>query len=134
MMKDPERYVLTTSKAPVIQDVLSLVLGMVKSERNLAPGTIPSLEAYTKNGCNRMILELRRPKQSPVGISPTVRNIRVSHLGEVLVLTGDATAPEILREIEAIRRPHFSLQYLATGMVAFGHLFFSALGLGNRLR
>jgi hypothetical protein len=125
MLKDGERYVLTTGKVSVIQGVLSLLLAGVKSEGAVAPSAYQSLDAFSKNGCDRMILELRTPKETPAGISPKVGNLRVSYIGQVLVVSGEVTSPEILREIERLRRPHFSLQYVASALLAFVHVLLS---------
>ncbi|MEJ2008327.1 MAG: hypothetical protein P8Z30_09280 [Acidobacteriota bacterium] len=131
MLKDSERYILTTAKASVIRDVLSLVFAAVKSDADGIPDTSPSLETFVKSGCDRMILELRRPKESPAGVSPGVRNLRVSRLGRVLVVTGKATAPGILREIEALRRPRFFPEHLASGLVAPVRTLFHTLRLAH---
>jgi hypothetical protein len=114
MLTDIERYVLTTGKASVIREVLSLVLAGVKSEGDVSPGTYPSLESVVKNGCDRMVLELRRPKEPSACISPGVRNLRANRLGRVLVVTGDVAAPGILHEIEALSRPHFFHKYVTS--------------------
>jgi hypothetical protein len=119
MLKDPERYILTTAKVSVMRDVLSLVLEEVKSEGTVIPGAFPSFEAVANAGCDRMILELRRPKEPAAGISPRVRKLRTSRLGRVLVVTGEATVPEILHEIDALRRPHISFQHLTSGLRTF---------------
>lgn len=129
MLQDSQRYVLTTRKASVIRGVLSLLLAGVKSEGDVTPGTYQSLDLLAKNGCERMILELRRPKQSPVGISRTVRNIRVSHIGQVLVVSGEVGGLEILHEIEMLRRPRFSFQSLITKLLELVHMLLSVLGL-----
>lgn len=123
-MKYRGRYVLTTGKVSVIRAVLSLVLAEVKSGGDVAPGTYQSLQAFAKDGCDRMILELRRPKEPPAGISPRVRNLRASHMGQVLVVSGEITAPEILHEIEALARPHFSPKHVISGLLAFVRTLF----------
>lgn len=125
-----ERYVLTTSKASVIRGVLSLLLARVKSEGDVSPGTLQSLEALSREGCDRLIVELRRPREPPAGISPRVRNLRVSHLGQVLVVSGEVSSPEILHEIEMLRRPRYSFQSLTTTLLTFVHKFLSVLGAG----
>ena len=131
MLKDPERYILTSAKVSLIRDVLSFVLAEARSEGAITPGSFPSPEAAAKGGCDRMILELRRPKEPAPGISPRVRNLRTSRLGRVLVVTGDATAPEILHAIEALRRPHFSPQLLTSSLRAFTRTLFCTLRLAH---
>ncbi|MEJ2007612.1 MAG: hypothetical protein P8Z30_05535 [Acidobacteriota bacterium] len=106
-MEEGERHVLTSGKAFVIRDALSLILAGVKSEGDITPGTRERLWAFVKERCDRLILDLRTAKDPTEGVSPGVRNLRVSHLGQVLVVTGEVTAPEILHEIQALRRPRF---------------------------
>lgn len=123
-MKQGERYILTTGKASVIRDALSLVLAGVKSAGDLTPGSRERLGALTREHCDRLILDLRTAKELPSSISPRVRNLRVSHLGQVLVVTGEVTGSEILHEIEVLRRPHFSPGHLASSLLAFVHMLF----------
>jgi hypothetical protein len=131
MLKDPERYILTTAKVSVMRDVLSLVLAEAKSEGAVIPGAFRSLEVVANTGCDRMILELRRPKEPAVGIPPRVRKLRASHLGRVLVVTGDTTAPEILNEIDALRRPHLPFRHLTSGLLTFVRTLFCTLRLAH---
>ncbi len=132
MLKDFDRYILTTDKASVMRDVLSLVsTAELKSEGAGTHGSCLSLDALAKDGYDRMILELRRPKEPAAGTSPKVRNLRTSHLGRVLVVTGDATAPEIFHEIDGLRRPRLFPRYLKSGLLAFGRTIFSTLRLAN---
>lgn len=131
MLKDSERFILTTAKASVIRDALSLVFAAVRPETDKIPGTSPGLETLAKSGCDRMILELRRPKESLAGVSPGVRNLRVSRLGRVLVVTGKATAPGILHDLEALRRPRLLPENLASGLVAPVRTLFHSLRLAH---
>ncbi len=129
MLKDSERYILTTDKVSVIQDVLSLLFAAVKSERDITPDTCPSLEAFAKGNCDRMILELRRPKEPSAGIRPWVRRLQVSRLGRAPVVTGDATSSEIeiLNEIEVLRHPHFPSQHLTSRLRIVSRTLFETL-------
>jgi hypothetical protein len=131
MLKDPERYILTTAKVSLMRDVLSFLLEEAHSAGAIIPGTFPSLAAAAMGGCDRMILELRRPKEPAPGISPRVRNLRRSRLGRVLVVTGDATTPEILHAIEALRRPPFFPQHLTSSLLAFAHTLSCTLRLAH---
>lgn len=125
MLQDPDRYFLTTGNPSVMRNVLSLVTARDKSDSALNP------EAIEKDRWEKMILELRRPKESAAGAAPEVTNLRTSHLGRVLVVTGDATAPEILDEIDALRHPQFSLRWLTSGLLAFGRTVFCSLWLAD---
>lgn len=131
MLQDIDRYVLTTEKASVMRHVLSLVsTAGVKGESAAARGNGLSLEAVAKGGCDRMILELRRPTEPAAGAPPKVRNLRTSHFGRTLVVTGDATTPEIFREIDALRHP-YSPRQLKSGLLAFGRTIFCTLRLAD---
>ena len=129
MLKDTERYILTTARASVIRNVLSLVLARLKPEVNANPATNPGLEAVLLDDCKNMILELRRPKESECRVKPAIRNLRISRLGRVLVVTGEATSPEMLREVEELRRPHFYPHHLASSLHAFAHTISCTLHL-----
>lgn len=124
MLKNSERYVLTTGKASVIRDALVLVLAGVKPEGDLSPARRERIEAFARVHCDQLILDLRTAEDRPGGISPRVRNLRVRHLGQVLVVTGEAAGPEILHDIKALSRPHFSPQYLSAALLAFVHTLF----------
>jgi hypothetical protein len=125
MLQDPDRYFLTTGDPTVMQNVLSFVSARDRSEGALAP------EAIEKDRWEKMILELRRPKEAASVAAPEVTNIRTSHIGRVLVVTGDATAPEILDEIDALRHPQFSFRWLTSGLLAFGRTIFCSLWLAD---
>lgn len=129
MMEDSERYILTTSNASVIRDVLSLVFAAVKSEDGGIPDTRPSLEMFAASGCDRIVLELRRPEEPAAGIFPRVRNLRVSRLGRVLVVTGKATAPGILQDLDSLCRPWSFPGHLASGLAAPVRSLFRTLHL-----
>ena len=131
MLKDPQRYILTTANLSVMRQVLSLLLGEVKSEGGVIPAPFPNLEVFANDGCDRMILELLRPKEAPEGVLPVIRNLRISRLGRVLIVTGKATGPGILQDIEAVRRPHFFPELLASGLAAPVRSLFHTLRLSN---
>jgi hypothetical protein len=124
MLKDRERYVLATSKASVIRKALSLVLAGAKSEGDVSADVYQSLELLARNGCERLVLDLRAAIGFPAGTAPRFTNLRASHLGHVLVVTSEATAPQILQEVRALCGSHFSPQYLAAGLLAIAHTLF----------
>lgn len=123
-MQEGERHIFTTGKASVIREELSVLFAAVNYEGDIIPGTRERLEAFAKEGCDRLVLDLRTVKDPPGGIAPGVRNLRVSQLGPVLVVTGEVTNPQILHEIEALRRTHSFPQHLASGLLAFVHMLF----------
>jgi hypothetical protein len=124
MLKKGERHVLAIGKASVIRKALSLVLEGVKSAGDASPDTCQSLEVFARNGCGRLLLDLRTARELPAGTAPRVWNLQANHLGQVLVVTGDVAAPDILQEVRALCRPHFSPQYLAAGLLALAHMLF----------
>lgn len=124
MLKKRERHVLATCKPSLIQKALSMVLAGVQSGGDASPGTCQSIERFSRNGCGRLLLDLRTARELPAGTAPSIRNLTASHLGQVLVVTGDVTAPQILQEAKALCRSHFSPQYLATGLLAVAHMLF----------
>lgn len=131
MMKDSERYIITTAKASVIRDVLSLVFSAVNSEEDMILGDHPSLETFVKSGCDRIILELRRPEGPSIAIFPKIRNLRISRLGRVLVVTGKATTPGILDDLDTLRRPHIIPKNLTSGLLAPVRTVFRTLRLAD---
>lgn len=124
MMQDRERYILTTDKPSIMRNVLSLVSARAESDG------AEIQDAAAKDGCDRMILELRRPKVPAAGIFPKVTNLRTSRFGRVLVVTGDATVPDLFREIDALRHP-YSPRQLTSGLRAFGRTIFCSLRLAD---
>lgn len=129
-MQDNERYILTTDKPSIMRNVLSLVSAGANSEGAAIQGAGCCLDAAAKDGCDRMILELRRPKGPAAGIFPKVKNLRTSRFGRVLVVTGDATVADLFHEIDALRHPH-SPRQLTSGLLAFGRTIFYSLRLAD---
>lgn len=131
-MKEGERQILITEMVPVIRGALSALLAEVKSEDSFAPGTLETLEGFARQGCDKLILDLRKPKESPGGIAPGVRNLRASQLGPVLVVTGEVPSPELMHEIKALRHAHSFPRHLASTLLTFVHRLFSASWRGHR--
>jgi hypothetical protein len=130
MLQDIERYILTTDKPSVMRNVLSLVSEGAGAEGVATQGSGLCLDTAAKDGCDKMILELRRPKGPAAGIFPRIRNLRTSRFGRVLVVTGDATVPELFREIDVLRHP-YSPRHLGSGLLAFGRTIFCSLRLSD---
>lgn len=124
MLKERDRHILVTEKASVIRDVLSVLVAEVKSEGGATPGTHERLEAFAKEGCGRLVLDLRTVKEPSGGISRGVRNLRASQLGPVLVVTGEVAAPRILHQLEAPRHSHSFPRHVASGLLAVVHMLF----------
>lgn len=124
-MKEGERQILITEKAPVIRDALSALLAEIKSEDHFAPSTLETLEGFSRQGCNKLILDLRRTKESFDGIPPGISNLRASQLGPVLVVSSEVNSFELMHEIEAIRHAHSFPRHLTASLLAFVHMLFS---------
>lgn len=123
-MEEIERLILTTGRDSVIRDALSLVLTGVRSERDLTPGIREKLEAFLGERCGRLIVDLRAARESTDGASPRVKNFKANLIGNVLVVTGEATRPETLRQIDALRHRHFFPRYVASGLFGLVHMLF----------
>jgi DNA-binding response OmpR family regulator len=123
-VKEAERRIFITEKAPVIRNALCTLLTGATSESDTIPGTRERLEAFAKEGCDRLVLDLRTVKESSGCMSPGVRNVRASQIGTVLVVTGEVTSPEILQEIEELRHSHSFAKHLTSDLRAFVHLLF----------
>lgn len=129
-MQDRERYILTTDKPSIMRNVLSLVSAGANSDGAEIQGAALCFDAAAKDGCDRMILELRRPKVPAAGNFPKIKNLRTSRFGRVLVVTGDATGPDLFHEIDALRHP-YSPRQLTSGLRAFGRTIFCSLRLAD---
>lgn len=127
MSGEVERRTLTTEKASVIKEALSLVLSGVRYAGDVSPGTSASLEAYARNGCQRMVLDLRAAKNVPFGGVSGVRNLRASHIGQVLVVTGEVTDPGILHQIDVRNHRQPFPAHLASALVAAAQMLICAI-------
>ncbi len=121
-MTKAERRVLITENASVIRAALSLVLGLIKSEADVTPGTRDTLQRCAQ--CDRLVLDLRTAKGLPCGISPGVRNLRASQVGNVLVVNGEVTSLQILQQVQELRHRHFLPEKLTFVLRHFVHALF----------
>lgn len=117
-MEEGRRRVLTLEKVSVIREVLTLLLAVVKSESTRSPGALQRLEALAWERCDRLILDLRTAIEPAVGVPPGIGNLCVSRLGEVLVVTGEVSTPEIYRKIRALNRSPLRSRFLNFGHAA----------------
>ncbi|MBZ5672378.1 MAG: hypothetical protein LAO04_21985 [Acidobacteriia bacterium] len=124
MAKEGERYIFTAEKASGIRNALSVLLAGVESEGDVTHSARERLEEFMKDDCDGLILDLRGVEVPPNGVSPVVRNVRASHVGRVLVITGEVTDPQVFRQLEELDVPHFPLKYMTTGLRTFAHALF----------
>lgn len=129
-LQDAERYILTTDKPSIMRNVLSLVSAGANLDGAASQGAGICLDKVARDGCDRMILELRRPKGPATNIFPKIRNLRTSRFGRVLVVTGDAAVPDLFLEFDALRHP-YSPRRLTSGLRAFGRTIFCSLRLAD---
>lgn len=123
-MEDGDRRIFTTGNASVIRDALSVLFEAICQEGELTAGARKRLESFAREHCDQMILDLRTSRE-PTGILlPGVRNFRASHVGRVLVITGEVTSPGMLRKIEALHRQHSFPARMAAGLRAFVRMAF----------
>ena len=105
-MRKGESTVLIAESAPVIRNALSILAASIESDGNGCLGSRERLEAITVEECESLILELCAEGDPCGGISPGVRNLRISHIGRDLVVSCEITSPHILQQIMDLRHPH----------------------------
>lgn len=122
-MQISERHVLTFDKPPVIQDILDALLEGVESVGDVPAETRKGIEEFSRQGCSRLILNLRVIKAS-FGETPVpIRHLGACLVGGVLVVTGQVTPPWV-HQIEGHSRRHSFPKHLISG---FGALFSHAV-------
>jgi hypothetical protein len=121
MPKEADRYVFTADRSPRIRSALSILLAGLESEGGVTRSAREKLDAVLEHDCDGLILDVRRVRVRPDGVSPAVRNLRASLLSRVLVVTGEVADPQVLREIEALGAAHFPLRHMTTGLRPFAH-------------
>lgn len=107
-MMQGERRVLIAEKAAVIREALSILASSAELEGNVSSGIREALQALREGNYDSMILELRAEERAEGDTSPAVRNIRISHMGHILVASVEITSPRILQQIAELHSPHFS--------------------------
>jgi len=106
MAQEADRYILTAEKAARIRSLVSVLLAGVECDGDVAQRARDRLDEFMEHECIGLILDLRRVAVPPEGASTPVMNVRASLLGDVLVITGEVTDPEVFREIEAVGGLH----------------------------
>lgn len=117
-LKEGRRRVLTIGDRSVIRDVLSLILAAVRSGCAGCPDARQRLETLAGERWDRLILDLRTVIEPAGAVPPAVRNLRISCVGGVAVVTGEVSTPEIFRKIRALSHPPLRAQFLHAGLVA----------------
>jgi hypothetical protein len=118
-MQVGNRHVLTIQEQPLILKALNALSRDIESKGGEAYRTLKRLAEFEKEGCGRLILNLREVEE-PLGGSPAnIRNVGASLVGGVLVVTCQVTTREI-GEIKVLTRRHFFPTHL---MSKFDSLF-----------
>lgn len=123
-MKVVKRHVVIVEEPLVIRNALHVLLADIESEGNIPPGTRESMEVFLKEGCNRLILDLRTAEEPPSEMQTRIRSLRARRLGCVLVVTCDVTALRMLHQAEEPCRPHFFPKKFVSTLSAFVHALF----------
>jgi CheY-like chemotaxis protein len=123
-VKESERRIFIIEQAPSIRNVLSTLMPGAESNGDIAHSTLETLEKFGEGEGDKLVLDLRCAAILPGEVSPAIKNFQGSRLGRVLVVTGEVTDPQIFRQIEELRRPHFSSKHLTFSLRAFVHALF----------
>lgn len=123
-LKVVKRHVVIVEEPLVIRNALHVLLADIESEGNIPPGTRESMEVFLKEGCNRLILDLRTAEEPPSEMQTRIRSLRARRLGCVLVVTCDVTALRMLHQAEEPCRPHFFPKKFVSTLSAFVHALF----------
>lgn len=106
-MQVAERHVLTFEKPSVIRKVVDELSAGVDSFSGVPLETRKNLETFSKQSCDRLILNLRVIKAPSEEKPAPIKNLIACLLGGVLVVTGQVTAPWIIQIREHARRHIF---------------------------
>lgn len=118
-MRVRERHVLTIDKGPVIQSILDTLMAGANPDGGVPPEACKGLEEYSKQGCNRLILNLRVINAQFGERAAAIRNLSACLLGEVLVISAQVTPPW-MHQIRKDRQRYSFPRHLIS---SFGVLF-----------
>jgi hypothetical protein len=109
MMQAGRRHVLIFDKRPVVKRVLAELSAGVESDGGVRREIRRGLEEFAKHGGVRLILDLQGIKPPIEGKPAAIRNFSAYLVGDVLIITGQATFQWMLRilQIRANSRRHF---------------------------
>ncbi len=102
-MQVGEKHVLTIQEPPLILKALNALSTGVESESGEAYGTLKRLAEFEKEGCGRLILNLQEAQEQKGGSPSNIRNVGVTLVGGVLVVTCQVTTREI-HQIKGLTR------------------------------
>ena len=105
-MLSEERHVLTVNKSSVVKMVLDKFSAGAQAQCCVSPETSKGLVEFSKQGFNRLVLNLHVMKTPFAGTSAAYMNLKVCQVGGVLVLTGQVSQPWML-QVEELCRRHF---------------------------
>jgi DNA-binding response OmpR family regulator len=119
--REAERYIFTADMAARIRSIVSVLLAGAECDGDVAHKARERLDEFMEHECDGLILDLRRVAGPPEGVSPAVRNVRASLVGNVLVITGEVTDPEVVRQIEAVGALHTSAKQRIAEFRSYAH-------------
>lgn len=105
-MQFSERHVLTVDEPSVVKRVLEAFSVGVQAQVWVSPETRRGLLEFSKQGFNRLILNLQVTKDPFAESSAACMHLNACQVGGVLVLTGQVNQPWML-QVEALCRRHF---------------------------
>lgn len=117
-MRFAERHVLTVNKPSVVRKVLDAFSMGVQAQGCVSPQTRRGLVEFSKQGFNRLILNLQVIKAPFPGASAAFAELDVCEVGGVLVLTGQIPEPWML-QAEELCRSHFFPRHPISSFGAF---------------
>ena len=103
-MQFTERHVLTVDEPSVVKKVLDAFSVGVQAQVWVSPETRRGLLEFSKQGFNRLILNLQVTKDPYTESSAACMNLNACQVGGVLVLTGQVNQPWMLQVEELCRR------------------------------
>lgn len=116
-----ERHVLTVEKTSLVLKVLNALSTDAEAGGGEVLRTLKELEKFAKDGCGRLILDLDAIEEPDSEMPQGVRNVGVSLIGGVLVVTCQVSSREIVR-IKMLTRRHSLPKHLIS---SFNGLFSS---------
>lgn len=119
-MQIGKRQVLIIEKPLAVKSVLDELSAGVEPEGGVPHEIRKGFEEFSSHGGSRMILDLQVIEPAFGGAPATIGNISAHLVGGVLIVTGQATSPWILRilQIKAHNRRRFSPKRLISRSAA----------------
>jgi len=125
-MKEAQRRIFIVENAPRVRNALCALLAGAGGEGDVVHSTREARERISEASRDRLILDLRYAPTAPDPAAPQVKNLEVSLVGRILVVTGEVSDTTVFRQIEDFGPPHFSLKHMTSSLHAFVRMLFQA--------